>query len=91
MPTSRCQVGFALRRRRTLEAEIRRAGNDLWEQDNDNNLDDGILTGVGSKNMQGGFLARGGGGGSPVYMGVGYVQGARDRSRQSRKITNSVV
>ena len=64
------------RRRRTLDAEIRRAGDQLWGQDSGDVLDHGTLVGVGVKDMQGGFLARGGGGGPPVYMGVGYVQGA---------------
>jgi hypothetical protein len=73
------------RMRRTLDAELRRAGDHLWEgNETEDGLEDGIFTAVGVKDMQGGFLARGGGGGSPVYMGVGYVQGAEDYTRDGQ-------
>lgn len=79
------------RRRRTLDAEIRRAGDQLWDEDDEYGLDNGTLVGVGMKDMQGGFLARGGGGGSPVYMGDGYVQGAERHRRPSQRSVNSIV
>ncbi|KAF7789746.1 hypothetical protein EIP86_000692 [Pleurotus ostreatoroseus] len=68
------------RRRRTLDEELRRAGDHLWSSDGpeEDELEHGTLVGVGVKKNHGGFLARGGGGGSPVFMGVGYVQGAED-------------
>ena len=69
----------------TLDAEIRRAGDQLWKDDERDPFDDGALVDVGTKDMRGGFLARGGGGGSPVYMGVGYVQGAEDRPRRVQR------
>lgn len=71
------------RRRRTLDAELRRAGDHLWSSDGpeDEEMESGTLVGVGSMNNHGGFLARGGGGGEPVFMGVGYVQGANERRR----------
>lgn len=34
--------------------------------------------GVGTKSKRKGFLARGGAGGPPVFMGVGYVEGAEE-------------
>ena len=73
------------RRRRTLDEELKRAGDHLWEQDDeadDDILGHGMLLGVGTKNMHGAFLARGGGAGPPVVMGVGYVEGAKDPRRQ---------
>ncbi|THH00086.1 hypothetical protein EW026_g2376, partial [Hermanssonia centrifuga] len=66
------------RRRRTLDHELRRAGDHLWHSDDFDDLESGTLFGVGTKDNHGGFLARGGGGGSPVFMGVGYVEGAED-------------
>ena len=72
------------RRRRTLDAEIRRAGDQLWEQENRDGLEHGIMVGVGAKNIKGGFLARGGGAGPSVYMGVGYVQGAEEQQHVAR-------
>lgn len=72
------------RRRRTLDAELRRAGDRLWDDDEAaDGLDSGTLTGVGIKDMQGEFLARGGGGGPPVYVGEGYVQGTEGRDKRT--------
>lgn len=59
------------RRRRTLDAELRRAGDHLWESDGE---DADFFVTAGVKDTRGGFLARGGGAGSPVFMGDGYVQ-----------------
>lgn len=76
------------RRRRTLDEELQRAGDHLWESADE--LESGTLTGVGVKDHRGGFLARGGGGGSPVFMGVGYVQGAEEIEREMSTFRNGV-
>ena len=59
-------------RRRTLDEEIQDSFDD------DFNLESGVFTGVGTKSKKKGFLARGGAGGSPVFMGVGYVEGVEE-------------
>ncbi|CAL1715940.1 unnamed protein product [Somion occarium] len=69
-------------RRRTLDEELRRAGDRLWreadeEEEQGNELEGGVLVGLGTQKRKG-FLARGGGAGVPVYMGAGYVHGAED-------------
>lgn len=40
--------------------------------------DDELLIGVGSRSKKKGFLAHGGAGGQPVFMGVGYVEGVEE-------------
>lgn len=75
-----------LRRRKTLDEELRAAA--ASQTDNHENiypdlsrevdLDSGILTGVGTRSKNRGFLARGGAGGESVWMGVGYVQGVEE-------------
>lgn len=92
-PASSNQV----KRRKTLDEELRRAGDKLWDadvEDEDDGLEHGLLVGVGSKNKRKGFLSGGGAGGIPVFMGPGYVEGAeddddvpghRDRSRSSSR------
>ncbi|KAI6042466.1 hypothetical protein EDC04DRAFT_957175 [Pisolithus marmoratus] len=53
--------------------------------------EDCVFAATGTKSSRKGFLAHGGGGGPPVFMGVGYVQGAEEsdtevrRKRTSRK------
>ncbi|KAF9818776.1 hypothetical protein IEO21_02556 [Rhodonia placenta] len=75
-------VSNQLRRRRTLDEELRRAGDILWREDDalhaQADLDSGELVGVGTKSTKKGFLKGGGAAGTPVFMGVGYVQGAED-------------
>lgn len=73
------------RRRRTLDDELRRAGDHLW-QDQSDEMESGLLVATGSMDNNGGFLARGGGAGSPVFMGSGYVQGfgSDDRVQDGR-------
>ncbi|KAK7691110.1 hypothetical protein QCA50_006213 [Cerrena zonata] len=70
-----------VQRRRTLDEELRRAGDRLWQEADDeaedDDLESGILVAVGTKKRKG-FLAKGGSAGTPVYMGSGYVQGAED-------------
>jgi len=70
-------------RRLTLDEELRTATpyrhRDGTASDEDGlGLDSGIFMGVGGKSKRRGFLAHGGAGGSPVFMGVGYVQDAVD-------------
>jgi len=65
----------------TLEDEIRRADSSYSEEERAvNELESGILIGVGQRSKEMGFLAHGGAGGDPVFMGVGYVQGALDEN-----------
>lgn len=40
--------------------------------------DEAVLTGVGTRSKRHGFLAHGGAGGAPVFMGVGYVEGVQE-------------
>ena len=70
-----------VQRRRTLDEELRRAGDRLWQEADDeaedDDLESGILVAMGTRKRKG-FLAKGGSAGVPVYMGSGYVQGAED-------------
>lgn len=72
-------------RRRTLDEELRTAEIDLGQGREDRQNDDlhlsdlegpAVLEGLGSKSKKAGYLAHGGAGGKPVFMGVGYVEGA---------------
>jgi hypothetical protein len=72
------------RRRGTLDEELQ----DATEESSD--LENGVLMGVGTRSRKRGFLARGGAGGEPVFMGVGYVEGAEEdgmdvRDRPARR------
>ncbi|THH16663.1 hypothetical protein EW146_g4009 [Bondarzewia mesenterica] len=70
-------------RRRTLDEELRSAEGGLHEEeDQEEDLDDELLIGVGTRSKKKGFLAHGGAGGQPVFMGVGYVEGAEDESEE---------
>lgn len=60
-----------LSRRRTLDEELRDIPFGHHED-----LEEAVLTGVGTRSKRHGFLAHGGAGGAPVFMGVGYVEGA---------------
>jgi hypothetical protein len=40
--------------------------------------DEAIFTGVGTRSKGHGFLAHGGAGGAPVFMGIGYVEGVEE-------------
>jgi len=69
------------RRRLTLDQEIRDAcARSLLRDDEDlqlqDDLDSGILVSVGTRSKKRGFLAHGGAGGLPVFIGEGYVDGA---------------
>jgi hypothetical protein len=58
-------------RRQTLDEEIRIA-------EGEGHMDSGIFVAVGSRSKKKGFLAGGGAAGAPIFMGVGYVEGAED-------------
>ncbi|KIJ92501.1 hypothetical protein K443DRAFT_435103 [Laccaria amethystina LaAM-08-1] len=78
--SSRSKVSKAelkARRRQTLDEELRTASSEQ-EGGTDISLNDGILMGFGTMSKQRGFLAHGGAGGTPVFMGLGYVEGAED-------------
>jgi hypothetical protein len=62
------------RRQHTLDEEVDVA-----------DYEDEVLVGVGTRPQLGAFLAHGGKGGIPVYMGVGYVQGAEDVARDPER------
>lgn len=65
-------------------------GEELWvaQQSDDVNgeeedgLDDELYIGTGTRSKKEGFLAHGGAGGVPVFMGVGYVEGAEGDERR---------
>ena len=76
-------------RRLTLDEELRTTTpychRDGTPSDDDVlGLDSGVFTGVGTKSKRRGFLAHGGAGGAPVFMGVGYVEGAIDDDEEER-------
>ncbi|KAI0033096.1 hypothetical protein K488DRAFT_85251 [Vararia minispora EC-137] len=66
-----------LTRRRTLDQELFDAGGNLRESDA-SDREPSILEASGECSARRGFLAHGGGGGIPVFMGVGYVEGAEE-------------
>ena len=74
------QTSNKRQRRRTLDEELRQAEDVLQGEDlNGVDLeDDELLIGVGSRSKKKGFLAHGGAGGQPVFMGVGYVEGVEE-------------
>lgn len=59
---------------RSLEEELRSAGA---HASGDGLVEDDLFVGTGTRSQRRGFLARGGAGGSPVLMGVGYVRDAQ--------------
>ncbi|KAJ7583611.1 hypothetical protein C8J56DRAFT_954517 [Mycena floridula] len=75
-------VGKKDRRRKTLDEELRTAFDERATRDDaeDDDVESGTLVGVGTKSKRKGFLARGGAGGEPVFMGIGYVEGAEEDS-----------
>ncbi|KAJ6612270.1 hypothetical protein B0H10DRAFT_2053028 [Mycena sp. CBHHK59/15] len=76
------------RRRQTLDEELRSAAaaarspsqsrSIQRDRELERELESGTLVGVGTRPKNRGFLARGGAGGEPVLMGVGYVAGVED-------------
>ncbi|KAH8094448.1 hypothetical protein BXZ70DRAFT_1079000 [Cristinia sonorae] len=84
-----------VKRRRTLDEELRRAGDQLWvegdaDEEDAQDLDSGVLVGVGSKSLRKGFLSGGGAAGIPVFMGPGYVEGAEEEDRPPRQRSRGV-
>lgn len=83
-------------RRRTLDEELQQAEDDLEaerdELENDDlrlsDLEAPVLVGVGSRSKKRGFMAHGGGGGVPVFMGVGYVDGAVEDEEEAQSSEN---
>ena len=71
MPLSRRISASQVTRRRTLDEELRDVPIGHHED-----FDEAVLTGLGTRSKRHGFLAHGGAGGAPVFMGVGYVEGA---------------
>ncbi|KAI0067365.1 hypothetical protein BV25DRAFT_1094579 [Artomyces pyxidatus] len=81
------QVTNAGGRRRTLDEEFRLLGDGLSEEDwQDLNQEPEVFVSHGSRNTRTGFLAHGGAGGKPVYMGEGYVEGVEDESEEDRPV-----
>ncbi|KAF9533725.1 hypothetical protein CPB83DRAFT_902453 [Crepidotus variabilis] len=78
-------------RRLTLDEELQNANSsspipdDMLDQEFYNDENSSIYTGVGTRSKRRGFLAGGGPAGMPVFMGVGYVDGAIDEDRHSRE------
>ncbi|KAG8213157.1 hypothetical protein J3R82DRAFT_11565 [Butyriboletus roseoflavus] len=69
----------AHKRRQTLDEEIRTAEARSLDIDQCNDEPDpeeeDVFIATGTKSKRKGFLAHGGGGGAPVFMGAGYIQG----------------
>ena len=61
-------------RRRTLDEELR----DIPSNHREDLEDEIIFTGVGTRSKGHGFLAHGGAGGAPMFMGIGYIEGAEE-------------
>lgn len=97
------QASNASHARSTLDEELRDARarsllreHDLEHIDLEVDLDSGELVGVGTRSKKHGFLAHGGSGGVPVFMGEGYVDGAQDSDEeqeeyQPRRSTSSAA
>lgn len=66
--------------------ELSRRYQDITDDD----FDSGVLVGVGTRSKNRGFLARGGAGGEPVFMGVGYVDGAEESEGEDVVLEPSV-
>ncbi|KAF8958338.1 hypothetical protein BDZ97DRAFT_2061741 [Flammula alnicola] len=62
----------------TVDEELRNAVPFLQEDSIEEDLESGVPVGVGMRSKRRGFLAHGGAGGTPVFMGVGYVEGAEE-------------
>ena len=78
------------KRRQTLDEELRVAeahSSDI-DQCNDEQeaAEEDVFTATGTKSKRKGFLAHGGGGGTPVFMGMGYVQGAASDSGDEAEV-----
>ena len=73
----RVDSNYSDEERAVNEAEVERRESDYSDEERAmQDLESGVLLGVGRRSKRLGFLARGGAGGAPVLMGVGYVEGA---------------
>lgn len=61
-------------------------GGDGAHEDHDRHsgeeFESGVFSSVGTRSKRRGFLAHGGAGGAPVFMGVGYVDGAEEEEHE---------
>lgn len=73
------------RRPATLDEELRTAQPQATDAGGTESIEDDVFAATGTKNSRKGFLAHGGGGGPPVFMGVGYVQGAEESDTEVRR------
>ncbi|KAI6107917.1 hypothetical protein F5141DRAFT_1119359 [Pisolithus sp. B1] len=73
------------RRPPTLDEELRTAQPQAADAGGAESFEDNVFVATGTKNNRKGFLAHGGGGGPPVFMGVGYVQGAEESDTEVRR------
>ncbi|KAJ3815173.1 hypothetical protein F5876DRAFT_72311 [Lentinula aff. lateritia] len=78
------------RRRSTLDEEMRaahRASLNVGTQGeySEDELGNGVLVATGARSKNLGFLAHGGAGGPPVWMGEGYVLGVGDAEEEQRE------
>lgn len=78
-PSSGSNSSAKLKRRLTLDEELRDAHHLGFEDNGDENGEESaFFVGVGTRSKKHGFLAHGGAGGTPVFMGKGYVEGAEE-------------
>jgi hypothetical protein len=83
------------KRRQTLDEELRTAearSSDIDECNDEldpEEKEEDVFTATGTKSKRRGFLAHGGGGGVPVFMGVGYVEGALDSEDVESEVTGA--
>lgn len=73
-------------RQLTLEEEIRNAVHYSRDGEDEEVFESGVFVGVGTRSKRRGFLAHGGAGGLPVFMGVGYVEDAEEEVEDDPKI-----
>lgn len=73
----------------TLESELRRADESFGSDPVDEEREEHILSGIGSRSRKQGFLAHGGAGGHPVLMGPGYVEGLENAIESDDEIDES--
>ena len=95
-PSSQNKRKKAHKRRQTLDEEIRTVEARSSDMDECNDelepeKEEDVFTATGTRSTRRGFLAHGGGGGSPVFVGVGYIEGATLDSGDEDVIAESRV